>query len=84
MLGASSETFGGPSEALIDCGIIYNTMIQSSNQSMIVVDHSKFDMAFPSSYATWSSIDRVITDSTPPDHLLTSLKKGNVEVSVCR
>lgn len=84
ILGASGVTSGGPSEALIDCGIIYNTMIQRSNQSMVVVDHSKFDMAFPSSYATWSSIDRVITDSTPADHLLNSLKKGNVDVSVCR
>jgi len=83
ILGASGVTADGPSEALIDCGMIYNTMIQRSNKSMIVVDHSKFDMVFPSNYASWQAIDRIITDSLPADRLLNTLKKENVDISVC-
>ncbi|KHN51886.1 DeoR/GlpR family DNA-binding transcription regulator [Pectobacterium fontis] len=83
IMGASGVTAGGPSEALIDCGMIYNTMIQRSNKSMVVVDHSKFDMVFPSNYASWQTIDRIVTDSPPIDHILTALKKENVNISVC-
>jgi hypothetical protein len=66
-------------EALIDCGMIYNTMIQRSNKSLIVVDHSKFDKVFPSNYASWQAIDRIITDSPPADHIFNTL----VDISVC-
>lgn len=82
ILGASGVTADGPSEALIDCGIIYNTMIQRSNKSIIVADHSKFDMVFPSNYASWQAIDRLITDSLPADRILSALKKENVDISV--
>ncbi len=82
ILGASGVTAEGPSEALIDCGMIYNTMIQRANKSMIVADHSKFDMAFPSNYATWQAIDRIVTDRLPSEHILNTLKKDNVEISV--
>ncbi len=84
ILGASGVTAEGPSEALIDCGMIYTTMIQRSNKSIIVADHSKFDMAFPSNYATWQSVDRIVTDQTPSDRILNILKKDNVETSVCQ
>lgn len=83
ILGASGVTADGPSEALIDCGIVYNTMIQRSNKNMIVADHSKFDMVFPSRYASWHAIDRIVTDSPPADHILNTLKKENVDISVC-
>lgn len=83
ILGASGVTADGPSEALIDCGIIYNTMIQRSNKSIIVADHSKFDMVFPSNYASWQAIDRIITDSPPADRILNTLKKENVDISLC-
>lgn len=66
-------------EALIDCGMIYNTMIQRSNKSLIVVDHSKLDKVFPSNYASWQAIDRIITDSPPADHIFNTL----VDISVC-
>ncbi|SFU15536.1 DNA-binding transcriptional regulator of sugar metabolism, DeoR/GlpR family [Kosakonia arachidis] len=83
ILGASGVTADGPSEALIDCGMIYKTMIQRANKSIIVADHSKFDMVFPSHYASWQAIHRIITDKPPADHILTTLKKENVEISVC-
>ncbi|MCX8289821.1 hypothetical protein [Enterobacter pseudoroggenkampii] len=49
--------------------MIYNTMIQRSNKSLIVVDHSKLDKVFPSNYASWQAIDRIITDSPPADSI---------------
>lgn len=82
ILGASGVTDEGPSEALIDCGLIYNTMIQRSNKSMIVADHSKFGMVFPSNYCTWQSIDFIVTDRSPPCQIMNPLKKGNVEISL--
>ncbi len=71
--GASGIAADGPSEALIDSGTVYRAMIQRAAKSIVVADHSKFDLTYPYHYAGWSGISRLITDQPLPDHLATVL-----------
>ncbi|VDR27294.1 Glycerol-3-phosphate regulon repressor [Raoultella terrigena] len=73
LLGASGIAADGPSEALIDSGTVYRAMIQRAAKSIVVADHSKFDLTYPYHYAGWSGISRLITDQPLPDHLATVL-----------
>jgi DeoR/GlpR family transcriptional regulator of sugar metabolism len=83
IIGASGLSTSGPSEALIDCGTVYNAMIQQSNKTFIVADHSKFELAFPYNYVSWPRVDAVFTDATPPDPFPALLSKEKVQLHVC-
>lgn len=78
ILGASGLSGNGPSEALIDCGTVYNAMTQQANKTIVVADHSKFELAFPYNYGAWSRVDAFITDETPPAHFLHLFTRENV------
>ncbi len=81
LLGASGIAADGPSEALIDSGTVYRAMIQRAAKSIVVADHSKFDLTYPYHYAGWSGISRLITDHPLPDHLATVLGREKVVVA---
>ncbi len=40
-------------------------MIQRAAKSIVVADHSKFDLTYPYHYAGWSGISRLITPISP-------------------
>lgn len=82
ILGASGITAEGPSDALIDCGMIYNAMTQRADKCMVVADHSKFDMTYPARYASWQQIDWLVTDRSPTGPMLNMLQKSQVEIVI--
>ncbi|AHF75767.1 DeoR family transcriptional regulator [Sodalis praecaptivus] len=82
ILGASGVSAEGPSDALIDCGTVYSTMSQRAAATLVVADHSKFGMTFPSRYALWPQITRLITDKQPDGPLRESLNKHQVACSI--
>lgn len=78
VLGSSGLGAEGPTEALIDCGVVYTTMLQRSGSSIVVADHSKFDATFPVRYASWQQIDYLVTDEAPTGKLASSLAQHKV------
>lgn len=82
ILGASALSPDGPSDALIEAGDVYATMLRQSARSMIVADHSKFDRIASARYAGWSEIDLLVSDRMPEGPLARALERGEVEVMV--
>ena len=60
---------------------LFREMIQRAAKSIVVADHSKFDLTYPYHYAGWSGISRLITDQPLPDHLATVLGREKVVVA---
>lgn len=82
ILGASGLSAGGPSEALIECGTVYHAMQQQASKTVVVADHSKFELVFPYNYSGWSRINTLITDHLPPEPLVHTLNKDHVQLRI--
>ncbi len=80
VLGASGLSAEGPTDALIDCGVVYSTMLQRSGSTLVVADHSKFDATFPARYASWQQVDYLVTDEQPTGKLASALSQHKVIV----
>ena len=80
VLGASGLSAEGPTDALIDCGVVYSTMLQRSGSTLVVADHSKFDATFPARYASWQQVDHLVTDEQPTGKLASALSQHKVIV----
>jgi DeoR/GlpR family transcriptional regulator of sugar metabolism len=80
VLGASGLSTEGPTEALIDCGVVYSSMLERSSQTIVVADHSKFGTTYPARYASWQQVDYLISDELPTGRLATALNQNKVEV----
>lgn len=80
--GASGLAVDGPSEALIECGVVYAAMVARSAKSIVVADHSKFDAVFPSRYVPWRQIDTLVTDAPPSGDIAAALKAAEVGVAI--
>ncbi|XBS68449.1 DeoR/GlpR family DNA-binding transcription regulator [Acerihabitans sp. KWT182] len=79
ILGASGLSAEGPSDASVDCGMVYGAMAQRAGKTIVVADHSKFGMTFPWRYASWNQVHLLITDRQPEGQMLESLRKNQVE-----
>ncbi|WP_313055285.1 DeoR/GlpR family DNA-binding transcription regulator [Pseudomonas lopnurensis] len=80
VLGASGLSAEGPTDALIDCGVVYSTMLQRSGKTLVVADHSKFDATFPARYASWQQVDYLVADEQPTGKLASALSQHKVVV----
>ncbi|CUX70391.1 MULTISPECIES: DeoR/GlpR family DNA-binding transcription regulator [Agrobacterium] len=83
ILGASGLGPDGPTDALLECGLVYRTMLSRSARSMVVADHSKHDRIFPARYAEWRDIDIVVTDGTVSTSLAERFKEFAVQLVEC-
>ncbi|RJG41670.1 DeoR/GlpR family DNA-binding transcription regulator [Mesorhizobium sp. DCY119] len=83
ILGASGLGPDGPSDALLECGAVYGTMVSRAASTLVVADHSKHDRLFPARYAPWRDIDHVVTDRNVSDTLAEKLKSSGVELHIC-
>lgn len=79
VLGASGLSEEGPSDALLDAGSVYATMVQRAAHSVIVADASKFNLAFPSAWAPWSRLDLLVTNQQPDSSLSEAIADAGVE-----
>jgi DeoR family fructose operon transcriptional repressor len=55
-------------------------MIRNTQESVVLVDHSKFGKVFTSKFASLDEIDRVITDFDAPMSQLEDLRRADTEV----
>lgn len=83
LLGASGLGPDGPSEALLECGVVYQTMVSRSARSVVVADHSKHDRIFPALYAHWRDIDHLVTDKTVSTPLMDRFREFSVQQVLC-
>jgi DeoR/GlpR family transcriptional regulator of sugar metabolism len=78
LLGASGIGGGGPSDALLETGVVYSAMVARAAQTVLVADHSKFDLVFPARYALWSQVTHLVTDEPPGPFLAAQLEQASV------
>lgn len=78
VLGASGLGVEGPSEALLDCSVIYSVMANRARRVMVVADHSKFGLVYPGQYCTWERVDCLVTDRAPPLELMARIDADNL------
>ncbi|MFC3608929.1 DeoR/GlpR family DNA-binding transcription regulator [Stutzerimonas tarimensis] len=78
VLGASGLCSDGPTDALIDCGVVYSAMLQRSSSTVVVADHSKFGSTFPARYASWQQVEHLVSDQLPGGKLASALQQHKV------
>lgn len=78
--GASAMSPLGPSDALIEAGDVYATMLRQSARHMVVADHSKFDRMATARYSDWGEIDVLVSDARPQGPLGRALQLAGVGV----
>ncbi len=72
----------GPSAADIDSAHLYRLAIQHARETIVVVDHSKFQSASLFKLVDWPRIQKLVTDQTPDEPWLTFFRGQNIEVIV--
>ncbi len=78
--GASALSPLGPSDALIEAGDVYATMLAHCARSMVIADHSKFDRIATARYADWREVDHLVTDAAPRGPLAQALGAAGVKL----
>lgn len=84
IVGASGLDTEGGSDAVIEAGEVYAEMIQRSTRAMITADHSKYGETFAAQYASWKSIDMLVSDQDPPDTIAKALEQATVRTVITR
>lgn len=79
VLGASGLGPDGPSDALLDCGAVYQAMLSRAARAMVVADRSKHGRLFPARYARWRDIGQVVTDEPAGGALAEQFRQFGVE-----
>lgn len=82
IMSASGLTPEGPSDAEIDAGEVYATMISRAYRTVIAADKSKFNLKFPARFAQWQDIDVLVTDHQPAEDFTASLEKHGVSIRI--
>lgn len=81
VLGASGLSVDGPTEALLDCSVVYKAMIARATRTLVLADHSKYGQVFPGQYASWATIDGLISDAPPPAELLACIGEHRLHLA---
>jgi DeoR/GlpR family transcriptional regulator of sugar metabolism len=82
VLGATGLTVDGPNDAEIEVAATYRAMAARASAVTVVADHSKFDRAAISVYASWSDVSRLVTDRQPNGPLRAALERAGVQVAL--
>ena len=80
IIGASRLDADGPSDFNPDSVWIKRTMIKHAREVVLVLDHDKLDKTGFERICPLGSVDRLVTDSPPPEALARALKAANVSV----
>lgn len=65
------------------CEAVFSqTLISHSQQSIMALDHSKFDKMAPVRQCNFSQIDQFVSDKTPSEYLLEALKLAECDISI--
>ena len=81
-LGASGLTTEGPNDAGIGPGLTYGAMMRRSARTVILADHSKFDVPSLTVYGAWSPAMVLVSDRPPLGELARAMALAGSEVLV--
>lgn len=82
ILGVSGIAAGGLADADTSAAWVYKAMRMRAAETMIVADHTKFDMQAMAIWAQVPDVDRLVTDRAPSGALGRALERGGVEVAL--
>lgn len=84
ILGVSGITPEGLADAEAPAAWVYKAMMNRAEETIIVTDHSKFDVPSLAIWARVPDIQRLVTDTAPDGALARALARAGVEVAVAR
>lgn len=84
VLGVSGIDEHGASEANVDVAPVYRAMIQRSEHTVFLADHSKFGKRALSNIARWSDAVSIITDTAPVSGLRSVLDVAGTGVTLAK
>lgn len=82
ILGASGMTAEGPNEADAAAAAVHRAFMGRAASTMVVADHTKFDVPALARWGRWNEIDRLVTSAQPQGALARALERARVEVLV--
>ncbi|SON57970.1 HTH-type transcriptional repressor GlcR [Hartmannibacter diazotrophicus] len=82
VLGVSGITPEGLADAEAPAAWVYKAMMNRASETMVVADHSKFDVQALAIWARVPDIARLVTDREPKGATSRALDRARVEVSV--
>lgn len=71
----------GPSAADIDSAHLYRLAVTNARETVLLVDHSKFENASLFKIVEWDKIHHVVTDAAPAPHWQTFFTERNIKVT---
>ena len=80
ILGASGITAEGFSNAEAHAANVYATMIRRAAATLVVADHSKFDVRALRLFGTWTPNVTLATDRCPGDDLAVAIRAGGATI----
>lgn len=82
ILGAGGLTAGGPTDVDSEASWVKRSMIERAERSILLVDHSKFDVRQLALVTPLTALDDLITDTAPPPAIAKALKKAGVTLRI--
>lgn len=82
ILGISGITTDGLADAEPDAAFVYRAMMNRASQTIIVSDHSKFDVPSLAIWARIPDIQHLVTDRPPEGAVARALGRAGVEITV--
>jgi len=80
--GASGLTADGPTEAESSMAWVKRAMIERAGESILLADHSKFDVRMMEVVCPLSDLAAVVTDQPPPDPLAEALRRAGARLQL--
>jgi DeoR/GlpR family transcriptional regulator of sugar metabolism len=80
VIGSSGITLEGPNDVHSSAAAVKRAMLARSQEHILLIDHSKFEMANLEVICPLTDIHRLVTDRAPPPELAGALSKARVEL----
>jgi DeoR/GlpR family transcriptional regulator of sugar metabolism len=71
---------GGPAAVDIESADLYRAVIGNARETVLVVDHTKFERASLYPIVEWDRVDRLVCDREPPPEWGEFLRERNIEM----
>jgi DeoR/GlpR family transcriptional regulator of sugar metabolism len=80
VIGSSGITLEGPNDVHSSAAAVKRAMLARSQEHLLLLDHSKFDLPNLEVVCPLGDIHRLVTDQAPPQELGNALSKARVEI----
>lgn len=80
ILGACGIDAKGPSSGHADAALIKRAMLERAEETVLVLDHTKFGSRHPNPVCALADIDHLLCDTQPAADLQTALAQADVDV----